>query len=362
MVPARPRVTFVIDDLGYGGTQRQLHLLARALSGHIDMRVISLSANVDPYAARLRELGLDVAIIPRRASFDADRVRALIACLKTDDGGIVHAMLEASNGYASVAARVLRRPLVLSLRNNRLTFTGPRLSVLRWMYRHADAVTVNSQAGLEHLLHVVGVAAHNLQLVPNIVPVSGTPNRLQPAPGPVIGAIGRLTDQKRFDAVINAMPAVRAAFPGVRLEIVGEGPLRADLEAAARRTGANAYTEFVGVVPDPAQRMSDYACLVIASGHEGVPNVALEALSLGLPVVAVAVGDLARIVIDDVTGVIARDGSPASLAAAINAALASPALRESAGREGPRLVREHFSEAAAREKSLEVYRRVWGGG
>lgn len=359
MLPARPRVTFVIDDLGYGGTQRQLHLLARALSGLVEMRVIALSANVEPYRARLHELGVDVAVIPRRGSLDTGRMRALIANLKAGEAGIVHAMLEASNGYAFVAARALRRPLVLSLRNNRLTVTGARLSALRWMYRHADAVTVNSVAGHDHLLNTVGVAAERIQLVPNIVPVPGSPPRLDPAPGPVIGCIGRLTDQKRFHAVIEAMPGVRARFPGARLEIVGEGPLRADLEATARRAGVDAYTEFTGVVADPALRMARYACLVIASGHEGVPNVALEALALGLPVVAVAVGDLARVVIDGVTGVIARDGSPAALANAVIATLGSPALRASVAHEGPRLVREHFSEAAARERSLEVYQRLW---
>ncbi len=356
MTSTRPQVTFVIDDLGYGGTQRQLHLLARALSGRIAMRVVSLSSSVDPYAGRLRALGLEVAVIPRRASLDPARVRALIACLRTEEDGIVHAMLEASNGYAFLAARALRRPLLLSLRNNRLTFTGARLLALRWMYRHADGVTVNSFAGRDHLVRDVGVAASRVYLIPNIVPAPAPGPLREAAPGPLVGCVGRLTDQKRFDAVIEAMPAVRRAVPGARLEVVGEGPLREELQSTARRVGADAYTEFVGAVEDPAPRMARYACLVIASGHEGVPNVALEALALGIPVVAVAVGDLARVVVDGTTGVIARDGSPASLAGALLSALTSSTLRESARREGPRTVREHFSEAAARDRLLEVYR------
>jgi len=355
----RMRVTFVIDDLGYGGAQRQLYHLANALRQSADLDVIVISEQVEPYLGRLRGLGVDVSVIPRRAPLEMARARALIACLRARQAGIVHAMLEASNTYAFVAARTLRRPLVVSLRDSRLLFTGARLMALRWIYRHADAVTVNSLAGREHLLHVVGVPAGRVHLVPNIVPLSDSLPRPDPAPGPLLGCIGRLSEQKRFHAVIEAMPAVRRVFPGARLEIIGEGPLREHLEATARRVGADAYTEFTGPVDDPAPRMARFACLVIASGHEGVPNVALEAMAIGLPVVAVAIGDLAQVVHHGVTGTIAHDGSAESLAQAIIATLSSGELAASAAREGPRLVREQFSEAAARERSLEVYRRVW---
>lgn len=354
----RPTVAFVIDDLGYGGTQRQLHLWTHALAGRAAMRVISLSSRIDPYGARLRDAGVDVSAIPRRGPVDAGRLRALVADLRGGEPAIVHAMLEAANTYAFVAARALRRPVVLSLRNSELTFTGARLAMLKWMYRRADAVTVNAASGRDHLVNDVGVAAGRVHLVPNIVHVPDIPPRLDPAPGPLVGCIGRLTGQKRFGAVIEAMPAVRTAFPDVRLEIIGEGPLRETLAGVARRAGAERYTELAGVVDDPAPRMARFACLVIASSSEGVPNVALEALALGIPVVAVAVGDLASIVSDGTTGIIARDGSPASLADAIIAALGSADLHASALREGPRTVRERFSEAAARERLLDVYRRL----
>ncbi|HEX6791315.1 MAG TPA: glycosyltransferase [Candidatus Krumholzibacteria bacterium] len=362
MSQQRPGVTFVIDDLGYGGTQRQLHLQARALSGRIAMRVASLSAQVEPYAARLREQGIDVAVLPRRSSLDAGRVRALVDYLRAGDHGIVHGMLEASNAYAFVAARTLRLPLVLSLRNSILTVTGAKAAALQWMYRHADAVTVNSVAGRETLVGPVGVAPDRVHLVPNIVPVPASRPALDPAPGPLLGAIGRLTDQKRFHAVIEALPAVRRVFPGARLEILGEGPLHDELEAGARRHGVEDAVELAGVVADPAPRMTRYACLVIASAHEGVPNVALEALAIGLPVVGVPVGDIPRLVSDGVTGVMARDGSPAALAEAITTALSSPSLRATALGAGPALVREHYSEAAARDRLLGVYDALRDGG
>jgi len=194
------------------------------------------------------------------------------------------------------------------------------------------------------------------------VPASPQPPREAIVSEPVVGCVGRLATVKRFDAVIEAMPAVRLACPAARLAIVGDGPDRDRLEATAVRVGAHAYVDFVGAVDDPAPRMGRFACLVIASEHEGLPNAALEALALGVPVVTVPAGDLPRVVTEGVTGALARDGSPASLADAIIRVVASPSLRESAAREGPRLVRERFSEDSARDRLTELYERLCAGG
>ena len=357
MVSTRPRVTFVIDDLGHGGAQRQLNFIAGAISGQVDVHVAVMSANVEPYARRLREQGIDVNAIPRRQPFEPGRLRALIALLRSTNTQIVHPFLEASNVYGFVAGRALRIPVVLSLRDSRLIFTGVRARALSWMYRRADAVTANSAAGRDCLVGEVGVRGERVVLLPNIVPVASSPPSALAPHELIVGCVGRLAAQKRFEAVIEAMPAVRNAYPHARLEIVGEGPCRDRLESAARRVGG---VDFVGAVDEPAPRMARFTCLVIASLHEGVANVALEALALGVPVVTVAVGDLARVVTDNVTGVIARDGSPVSLADAIVRAIASPDLRASTAREGPRFLRSHFSEEVARERLLELYDRVLG--
>jgi glycosyltransferase involved in cell wall biosynthesis len=349
------RIVYVIDDLGHGGAQRQLYLTARALAGEARVTVVSLSGTVEPYARRLRELGTAVVVIPRRGHLEAARVRALVAAVAAADATVVHGFLDASNAYAFLAARARRIPAALSLRSDRLRVTGPRAAVLRWMLRRSDAVTVNSEAGRDHLLHAVGVDAARVHLVGNIVETATAPAG---PTGAVIGCVGRLVDVKRFETVIEALPAVRESIPEARLVIVGDGPCRARLEATAARLGVTPLVTFTGATEDAVTRIAGFGCLVVASEHEGLTNAALEALSLGVPVVAVPAGDLPRVVRDGATGLIAADGSPAAIAAAVTTVLRSPSLRETAAREGPALVRERFSAESARRTLLDLYARL----
>jgi glycosyltransferase involved in cell wall biosynthesis len=358
MPGTRTRVAHVIDDLGHGGAQRQLLLAASELAGDIDASVVVLSDRVDPYAPLLRERGVDVVVLARRSHLEPARVAALARALRSRRVHLVHGVLDASNGYAFLAARLLGRPVVLSLRSDRLGVAGARAAVLRWMLRRADAVTVNSYSGRDHLLREVGVRADRVHLVPNIVPAP--PVARAEAGGDVVGCVGRLTAVKRFEAVIEALARLRRSRPAARLVVVGDGPCRRRLEAAAARAGVSGQVEFTGAVDDAAPLIARFSCLVVASQHEGLTNVALEALSLGVPVVAVAAGDLPRVVAPGRTGVLAPDGSPPSLAGAIEQALSSPALRAAAAVEGPRLVREQFSAERARRSLAELYAALRG--
>jgi glycosyltransferase involved in cell wall biosynthesis len=247
--------------------------------------------------------------------------------------------------------------VVLSLRSDRLQSAGARARILSEMLRRAAAVTVNSEAGRDFLLQKLGVQRERVCLVPNIVDVPDSP-RDPRAVRPVIGAVGRLVEMKRFHAILDALPSVRRAVPDARVVIVGDGPARQGLENLSRREEIAGLVELTGAVDDAAAHISTFACLVVASTHEGLPNAALEALARGVPVVTVAAGDLPRIVTDGVTGVIARDASPQSLAEAITRALTSPSLAESAAREGPRLMRERYSPARAREALIDLYARI----
>lgn len=348
------RITYVIDDLGHGGTQRQLYLTLRSLNSASDYSVIVLSDVVEPYAPLIRALGVPVDVVRRRGSLDALRLHALAGRLRMRQTRIAHAMLDASGIYTYIAGRACRMPVVLSMRNEKLIVTGMRARLLTRALKNAAAVTANSEAGREFLLERIGVRAARIHLVPNIVDVPAV-TRDPHAVTPVIGTVGRLVDWKRFDAVLEALPSVRRAVPEARVIMVGDGPERQRLENRARNADIAGAVEFTGAVDDPRSLMEGFACLVVTSASEGTSNAALEAMARGVPVVTVAAGDLTRIVRDGITGVIARDTSPEALSEAIVRALTSSSLQETAAREAPRLMRERHGPEKTRDVLLNLY-------
>jgi glycosyltransferase involved in cell wall biosynthesis len=351
-----PRIAFVIDDLGHGGAQRQLLLLAAALKDHARVHVAVLSDRGHPYAARLRAAGASVSLIPRRSTLDLLRVRALIADLRTVEADIVHGVLDASNSYAWLAALRLGVPAVLSLRSDRLHLGAIRARVLRSMLRSAPAITANSEAGRRFLVEDVGVDPGRVVLVPNIVVIPHTPS---PAPEtPHVACVGRAVALKRFDAVIDALAIVRRLVPATRLTIMGDGPERARLQARADQLGLSSAVTLAGEVADASTRMSAFTCLVIASTHEGMPNAALEALAAGVPLVAPAVGDLPAVIEQTGGGVITRDTTPESLASGIVKILSDPSIAERTAREAPGVIGQRHAPEAARDILLQLYARL----
>lgn len=134
--------------------------------------------------------------------------------------------------------------------------------------------------------------------------------------------LGRLVPVKRIELIIEAVDMLEQAHPGVFcLEIVGDGPLRAELESFASTVSAE--VQFRGFQHAPLNNLSRAAALVLASEHEGLPMAVLEALTLGVPVVAPRTGAIPEIVPPS-GGRVLSNVSPASLAEAIGEVALNP--------------------------------------
>jgi glycosyltransferase involved in cell wall biosynthesis len=358
MAAGVPTVGLVIDDLGHGGAQKQLVLLAGALRPRFAMRVYVLSSIDAPHGRTLRARGVPVTTIPRRSGLDIRRLRSLTRALSADGVDVVHGFLDASNMYAYLAARRLGKPVVLSLQSDRLQLKGTRARVLRWMLRRAEGVAVNSDAGRDYLVDRVRVARDRVHVVRNIAMVPESARATGDPSPPVVGCVGRLVALKRFDWVVRALPAVRAQVPGTRLELVGDGPARDELRAWCARLGLEEAVTFAGAVDDATPLIARMSCLALPSAFEGLPNAALEAMSCGVPVVASPVGDLASIVVDGSTGVVVRDPAPETLAAGIVRALTDRSLRARSREDGPRAIRERFSPEGPLSVLVPLYDRL----
>jgi glycosyltransferase involved in cell wall biosynthesis len=189
----------------------------------------------------------------------------------------------------------------------------------------------------------------------------GAPGTL---PGsPALLSVGRLTSQKGFDILLDAFAAVRRRHPQAALSIAGEGPERARLEAQCRRLGLGDAVRFLGFVDDPYPLMATADLFVLASRYEGFPNVVLEALACGTPVVATdCPGGMRDMVGWGVTGWLAnRAGSQAFAEVLLTAIDNRNSLRRQTIRQ---YVSERFGAArvlGAYERELLTTRYEYGG-
>ncbi len=161
---------------------------------------------------------------------------------------------------------------------------------------------------------------------------------------PVVGAVGSLLKPKGYDLLLEAFAMVRRdGWADARLVILGEGPERQALTAAARRLRVAEAVHFAGFLPDPLPVMARFDVLAVPSSSEGCPRAVLEAMFLGCPVAAFAVGGVPELVAHGQTGVLVHERGPRQLADALMLLLRDGERRRAMGAAARQHVAERFS-------------------
>lgn len=266
---------------------------------------------------------------------------------------------------AALLARWLGKPLVVTARGSDLNVFGrdavPR-ALMRWAGGVADASIGVCQA-LVDVLHGWGMPAAKLHVVRNGVdtqrfrPEDRVQSRasLGVEGAPLLLAVGNLVPVKGHDLALRALAALVPRHPGARLVLVGDGPLRAELQAQAQALGLAGHVHFAGLVPN--DRLSAWYSaadlLLLPSRSEGWANVLLEAMACGTPVVATDVGGTREVVADAALGRVVPPLDPAALAAGVEAMLADPPDRAEVRRHAESM---GWDETTAAQ--LRVFRKV----
>ncbi len=230
----------------------------------------------------------------------------------------------------ALLARVLGIPYILTARGQDVTLF-PEYRIPRGLIRRAcrgAARVVTVSEALRQLLIGLDVPAERVVTLRNGVDLEkfrpGDRARARADAGfgrPTLLSVGHLIERKDHEFTIRALPQV----PGVDLVIVGEGPLRERLLALAAELGV---ADRVRILPNVLQdRLVTYytaaTLSVLTSRHEGMPNVVLESLGCGTPVVATVVEGVPELLDDPAAGLLVRERTPAALAAGINQVLAN---------------------------------------
>jgi glycosyltransferase involved in cell wall biosynthesis len=287
--------------------------------------------------ARAAGLPVDYVEIVERHSFDPSIWPTLRRLVRERRIDIVHAHDYKTNVLAWLLAK-FERVIPLSTvhgwtgssRRERLVYYPLDKRVLG---RFPMAIAVSEHIRLELLRH--GARPHRVRTILNgIDHVRFTRDSARtPAvraslgldPGrTVIGAVGRLEREKRFDLLIDAFAALRADRPLLTLVIVGDGSLKDALQAQIDRLQLGPACRLLGQRDDVADLHNGFDLFVQASDYEGTPNAVLEAMALGTPLAATDVGGTSQLVRDGIEGLIVPPGRLDALTRAIDRLLSEP--------------------------------------
>jgi len=196
-------------------------------------------------------------------------------------------------------------------------------------------------------------------LIPNGVTIRTVPNPPR-NPDPTVLTVSRLVPKNNVAGIIRAFALARGTVPNARLLVVGDGPLRAELEAVARERGVREAVQFMGTVPhdDLPAVYAAADVFVRPSLSEGLGSVFLEAMAAGVPVIASPVGGIPDIVRDGETGLLAGPDDDAAVAHAMVRLLVDAALRDRITAGADAMVRGQYDWTAVASRMAAVYEQV----
>jgi glycosyltransferase involved in cell wall biosynthesis len=367
--------TFVlreIRELGRQGLPPQVYYLSRARRGDEGSRCdtdLAAAARLVPGPLSLRTWTAGLARVfgsarGRRALRDAAalrsrglarRLRVLVNLLRAATvadaihgagATLVHAHFATSQTEVALAlSRLTGIPFSFTAHARDIYADA---SALPQKLAAAAFVVTCTAANRAHLARLAPEAAAHVHHVPHGVTASPAAGPREGGP-PRVLAVGRLVPKKGFATFVDALGRLTAAREAV---VVGDGPERARLVAQARRHGV--AVTFTGALSPEAVALEMaradilVAPSVVAPGgdRDGIPNVVLEAMAAGLPVVATTTSGLPEAVEDGVTGLLVPASDPDALAAALGRLLADPGLRRRLGEAGRQRVAQRFDLAA----------------
>jgi glycosyltransferase involved in cell wall biosynthesis len=199
---------------------------------------------------------------------------------------------------------------------------GPLLDLL---FRHASFFTVTGYRMKQEMV-ARGYPADRIHYLPHAIDLDEY--RWTPPAQRKYDAlfVGHLIPLKRVDLILDAVAEARARLPSLRVAIVGDGPLRATLEATTRQLGLQETVEFLGRLANPAPVFSDTRTVIIASDTEGYPFVLVEGQAACAVPISTDVGTISDYVSNGVTGLLVPKGDAAALAQALSSLLTDHAL------------------------------------
>jgi glycosyltransferase involved in cell wall biosynthesis len=377
MVLRRLKILYLAQHLTMGGAEELLLGIATHLPPERFDVVVGCLTREGLIAAELRRANVRVVLLPGQPGLrDPGAFARLVRFIRRERPDVVHTFLLSAGLYGRLAAWLAGAPAIYHAEQNIYARKSARHLLLeRFLAERTSRVIACCRAVGEHYQRQVGLASGRLEIIYNAVDFSAvTPRsdrvaaRAELGYGPddlVLGTIGRLTEQKGHDLLLEAFARLDPCLSPLKLFVAGQGPDRAALEQRAARLGLAQRVQFLGVRRDRDVLFAAMDLFILPSRWEGLSLALVEAAGVGLPIMVTDVGGNAEVVAAEPGVWLVAPADVAALTDTLRAAL--PAI-ETWRADGvfppcPRPdLRERFSLTMHLQKLEASYRAVLGAG
>ena len=354
------KTCFMIDTLERGGAQRQLLLMARYLREH-KLEGFTLIVFREPVSLLedFRKEGVTVVEIRKHREIDPIFFFSLLRFLRTAQPRFVVTFLPTADMWGRLAAVCARVGNIgCSIRTFPHSYGLFKDWFLAAMDRLSSFIVYNSQVAKEqacksgiHQTPARLVIYNGIESSAETSPVTDTEQE-------VIGLVARLVEVKDIGTLLQAFSKITGQHPAARLLIVGDGPMRSQLEGEAESLGIASRTDFVGEQHDVLSFIHRCSIGVLTSRFEGLSNVVMEYMNAGKPVVATRTGGNPELVIDGETGYLVAPGDDLALAARLHELLSNRETAVKMGIAGRQRIQKEFSVEKMVASWSEVLQRT----
>ncbi|UCC38729.1 MAG: glycosyltransferase family 4 protein [Candidatus Aminicenantes bacterium] len=372
-------ILYIIDNIEFGGGERVFSQIIRGLSK--ERYNISVAGNPGGILEeKLKKIDLKIEPVDMASRYNLGAISQIKKIIKAKNVHIVHSQGGRADFFARQAARSAKVPIIIS--SIAMLVEGYDVSTLkkgfyvfidRWTEKKVDKFIILSEPLRQTLIEKHKIPPEKIVKIyngieteeydPNIQGITNKKHKVRIELGlkndiPVIGAIGRLVWQKGFEFLIQAIPNIIEFFPEAKFLIVGEGPLRKELEGLSERLRVKDNIIFAGFRSHIKEILASIDILAMPSLLEGLPLVLLEGMAMAKPIVATKIDGITEVLENGKTGLLVSPESTGELAEAIIEILTNKTKADLLGQNARRLAVEKFSVKKMVEQTEEVYKNL----
>jgi glycosyltransferase involved in cell wall biosynthesis len=341
---SKQHLLLIANNFNNGGAEQQLLLLAQGLRRRGWKLSIAVFSDRGPLQGCYTEFGATITSMLAGTKNRTGSVLAAhrMACWAREEGvSLVQTWLWRPNVFGMLLKGFNPRIRIVAGKRGLWTdIRGAQLLFERLAYHVVDAVSVNSCVLRDAVVGKLGIAHSKVHVIPNaiVVPETDDPSiGKQPAHTLKVGMVGRFLPTKRQEDLIEAVALLRDQGVEVELTLVGEGHMRSQCEALAKARGLPSC-RFITHIDGVMAWMAGQDVIVLSSIAEGMPNVVMEAMAVGKPVVAVRGSGADDLILDGASGYLVAPCKPEDIASRLARIAESPELRRNFGAKA----REHI--------------------